>query len=508
MSALLTGRTKTWNRSAFKLISRRKSSAPTAADLGGDQEVELREPHEVPGPGWWWLLKLSKPMDETYQELYDTVGRKEGSAQIRDAKGNLNLVVFNQDDVRHVYQNEGKDVRGTSSIWPSIKYWKERSGDTDENHSLNLLLQGPRWRNSRDLLGKGIYTDAVATYEPAVQVAAREAVDYVTDYEHSLDVWAELAAFDLFTSLALGSNPRTTDPNCKNPLKEVVELDSTSLGIAVLLEFLPWFARPRNGYEKMKASFDRIADLTRPEVERLFNQKDVPVCWFRDLRDEQGLSTDRLTDVMAFMLTASIGTTKGVLEWMLTSLAYYPESQQRLRDEISKNLKNGPYTKSVKMPYLEALFREQHRRYPMAHISGLRTLNHDIVLPNSRVHVPAGTTMQLAPLFEAQDTNIISDADQFIPERYLRENKIKRKGCPFSSKLDAAVIRDPFSNGARVCLGKRAAELEVRTLICELVRRYEIVLDPATQPFPGYQHKSVMVPNPMPKVKLVPVQHA
>lgn len=102
---------------------------------------------------------------------------------------------------------------------------------------------------------------------------------------------------------------------------------------------------------------------------------------------------------------------------------------------------------------------------------------------------------------------MIPDADVFDPERFNREVIRTRKACPIKSPLDAAVSRDPFGNGSRACLGKRAAELELRTLICELLQRYELVMDPPGQPETGNISHILMMPKNMPTFKLVPVKN-
>ncbi|GBG27217.1 Cytochrome P450 CYP12A2 [Hondaea fermentalgiana] len=204
----------------------------------------------------------------------------------------------------------------------------------------------------------------------------------------------------------------------------------------------------------MRDGFDRILDIVRPEVHHLFSQEKMPDCWFKDLRDEQGVPIDQLEVVMGFLLSAAIGTTMSTIEWALVALAHFPREQAKVHAEI------------------------------------LATLG--------------GATIFLAPLYQARDTHFISDADQFIPDRYLREKIRERKSCPFSSKLDASVVRNQFGNGSRVCLGKRAAELEVRALVCELLSHYEVVLDPPSQTLPGIAATTVGVPKPFPKLRLLP----
>lgn len=482
---------------AAQSLRLKSSVAPNNPD---DNVIEL---DDVKGPGWWWLLKLTKDPIKTRHELYDEIGRDQGVAYVRTAQGKKSLIVFNQDDIKHIYQNEGKDVTGSTGLWPLVKYFTDLSGDHEDNLSLNLTQSGDRWRKTRALLSPGIYSEAVAKYEPLVQEAAARAVDYVELYTDNMSGWCQYAAFDMFSSLALGKSKVTVDPDCNSPMKEVVNLDEKALNMAVVLHFLPKLFHPRNGYETFKGAFDQILAVTKDEVDALFSKETIPNCWFKDLRDEQGLTRDQIVQLMGPLLSAGIATTMGLMQWMIIALLFHPEAQTKLREEVMANLgRDKPFTKDVKMPYLDAFFRETNRFYPAAAGTGMRTLDHDLVLPYSRVRVPAGTMMEIAPIFAPRDTKHIPDADEFKPERYLRENIRARKGCPMGAMLDSVVSKDPFGNGARVCLGKRAAELELRTILCELVKRYELILDPPSQPRPLIQQRTVAVPKSFPSFKV------
>ncbi|GBG33029.1 Cytochrome P450 CYP12A2 [Hondaea fermentalgiana] len=496
-------------RQVWRVGARTKATAPAAAigaNVGAQDEegARIMEVSEVKGPGWRWLFRMTQDPFVAYSNLYNE-HRDAGVARIKDIQFDDNLVIFNQDDVKHVMQNEGKNVAGsTEMVWALRDYFKDVGGDVAGNHPLNLTLKGERWRETRRLLSPGIYTEAVASYEPLVQSAARQALSHIETYApNDLEKWAQYTAFDMFAALALGENIDTANPACTSDMKELVDLDETSLQLAIRVSILPWFLRPRNGYGRMKESFDRILEITQAEVDRIFDQEDVPKSWFKDLRDEQGLTRTQLVHLMGGLLSAGVGTTMGLIQWGLVALAFHPDEQAKVRAEIMDKLGDKPFTQSIAMPYLEAFIRESERVYTATTTTNLRKLDHDIVLPNSRVRVPAGTRMQLAPTFATRDTAFNPDADEFKPERYLRENIRARKGCPMSSKMDPVIGKDPFGGGARVCLGKRAAKLELRTILCEVIRNYELVLDPVDQEKPKTKLATILLPNPMPKIKLV-----
>lgn len=62
----------------------------------------------------------------------------------------------------------------------------------------------------------------------------------------------------------------------------------------------------------------------------------------------------------------------------------------------------------------------------------------------------------------------VTDAHEFRPERWIKDTKLGSEGKlhPFSSM--------PYGIGARMCLGRRFADLEMQILLAKLLRNYKI----------------------------------
>lgn len=490
---------------AVNTFVRAKATTASATPSAIADEKPIKELEDVEGPGWWWIPRLAGDLVHENDKLYNEFGRDQGVARVRSSLGVECINVFDLEDVKFIYQNEGKDFGGAMELWSINKYFTELDGDHPDNLALNIFHSTPRAMITRKLLNPGINSSAVAKYEGLVQDAARASVNFVNQYKDDLALWTDRTAFDMFCSLSLGTNFKTVDPNCQSDMREIVDLDDAALGIAMRLQHLPKFTHPWRGPEKVAASFDRIHEITKGHVDDLFSKTEVPVCYFKDLRDEQGLTPRQITGVFTVLLSAAIATTRTVMQWLIIASVEHPHVQVKLREEILDLLQDGTYSTSVKMPYMEAFFREVYRFYPPIAGVGIRTLQQDVVLPSSRVRVPAGTPMNLCPIHVARDQKQIPDAQEFKPERYLRENIRSRKGCPMGSKLDSAVTKDFFGSGSRSCLGRRAANLELRSILCKLLHDYELVLDPPHQSTPKRKTMTTLIPDPFPKIKLVPV---
>lgn len=63
------------------------------------------------------------------------------------------------------------------------------------------------------------------------------------------------------------------------------------------------------------------------------------------------------------------------------------------------------------------------------------------------------------------DENIFPENKKFIPERWLRQNKDDDGSCPQAKKNIHPFAFLPFGFGARACIGRRFAELEMEILL-------------------------------------------
>lgn len=386
-----------WQPAAFARTSvacRHKSVDLASAGAEGshapENEAPIREFKDIDGPNWFWLLKLVQNPITIRSELYERIGHEQGVVRVRwpgSAGSEPCALIFNQEDAKYVYQNEGKDCDGSAtSFWP-IRAYHKRHGEGEDNLALSLSLSGQRSHDARRVLHAGINTDAVSRYEPLVQEAARFAVDHAEQYLDKWDLWTQYSSFDMFASLTLGSNSKTVDPDAISPLREVVHLDGEGTILSIKIAFTPPLMVPRGSFDKMTAALDRITEIGAVQVDELFGVKDVPPCWFKDLRDEQKFTRAQLVNMLGPLLSAATATTKTLMQWFSVALLYYPEVQTKLRHEIQSVLGGKPYTRAAKIPYLEAVMREVTRFYPMNPLSSLRRLTHDVVLPVSRVRI-------------------------------------------------------------------------------------------------------------------------
>lgn len=85
--------------------------------------------------------------------------------------------------------------------------------------------------------------------------------------------------------------------------------------------------------------------------------------------------------------------------------------------------------------------------------------------------VPAGVVVSVAQWAASRASQHFHKPNEFCPERWLQQ---QRSDSEFAGDcLDAS---QPFSVGARSCIGKNVADLEARLVIVGLIRTFDVKL--------------------------------
>ncbi|KAH1028525.1 hypothetical protein HUJ05_001877 [Dendroctonus ponderosae] len=92
-----------------------------------------------------------------------------------------------------------------------------------------------------------------------------------------------------------------------------------------------------------------------------------------------------------------------------------------------------------------------------------RTLQEDMVLLGYKV--PKGVQVVFPTLVTGSISEYVSEPESFMPERWMKFES-SSKIHPFASL--------PYGYGARMCLGRRFADLEIQVLLAKLIRTYRL----------------------------------
>ena len=177
------------------------------------------------------------------------------------------------------------------------------------------------------------------------------------------------------------------------------------------------------------------------------------------------LDREALRDELVTLYLAGHETTANAISWTWMLLAQHPQIEARLVGELREVL--GDRRVRVEdldaLPYLRAVCHEVLRLYPPAYVLAREAIR-DVEIGGWIL--PAGQRAVAWIYMTHHDPRWYPDPERFDPERFMGEQGARPK-----------LAWLPFGGGARMCVGKHFALLEMQLLLATLVRRLRFALD-------------------------------
>jgi cytochrome P450 len=171
---------------------------------------------------------------------------------------------------------------------------------------------------------------------------------------------------------------------------------------------------------------------------------------------------------LMMMVVAGHEPPASAISWAIYLLATHPQAQERARAEALAVDYDAVERADMGMPFLTAVIEETMRLYPVVPILLRDTLKADQI---GGCPIAAGSFM-IVPVYAMHRSPMHwHDPDRFNPERFLT-NKASRRAFL------------PFSTGARSCIGKTFAMIEMQTVLSEFLSRFRFSATPGKAPTP------------------------
>ncbi len=201
--------------------------------------------------------------------------------------------------------------------------------------------------------------------------------------------------------------------------------------------------------------------------------------------DEDGnkFSDDDIVNHMIFLMMAAHDTSTSTATTMIYHLAKHPEWQDRCRDE-SDRLGDGPLDidSLEKLESLDLVMNESIRLVTPVQWAMRQTVRDTELLG---YYLPKGTNVIAYPGMNHRLEELYPEPMKFDPLRFTEpRNEHKKHRYAFS----------PFGGGAHKCIGMTFGQLEVKTILHRLLRKYRLEL-----PHPEYTTEWDYGGMPVPK---------
>jgi len=292
-----------------------------------------------------------------------------------------------------------------------------------------------------------------------------------------ISAWLNFATFDMIGDLTFGEPFNCLRDSCFHPWIHFLfsrltmmmygQMITTMGYFGALLEFMVPKHIKNHVLHHVATSKDmvnrrRTKDTDRPDFMRhMLNYTGK----------EGGLSDGELYADAQFLVMAGSEATAS----NLTSCVYYllknPDVLRKLQDEVRPAFASASEIKfatAAKLPYVGAVINETLRiRHPLP-IGVHRIVPAGGALVDGRF-VPGGANVVVSHWAAYRSAANFRDPDTFAPERWLNDERYA---------ADNREVFQPFSFGARNCIGRSLAFIENRVLLAQLIWNFDLELMP------------------------------
>ncbi|KDR16797.1 cytochrome P450 315a1, mitochondrial [Zootermopsis nevadensis] len=178
----------------------------------------------------------------------------------------------------------------------------------------------------------------------------------------------------------------------------------------------------------------------------------------------EGIEDKDVIRIVADLFIGAGDTTANSTQWILYLLARNPNLQEELHVELQKVY---GCDEVAQLPLLRGVVKEALRLYPTAPFL-TRYLPQDNLIGG--YHVPAGDLILLSIYTSGRDEKNFPKPNEFWPHRWTRDSDGNYKGV---SNCFASL---PFSMGARSCIGRKIADLQMTLTTAKVIQRFKMEL--------------------------------
>ncbi|MBH8555092.1 cytochrome P450 [Nostocaceae cyanobacterium CENA357] len=353
---------------------------------------------------------------------------------------------------------------------------KEFAAPSDRNTAFEPMLgknslitiSGEVHRRHRQLLMPPLHGDRMRTYGQVINNVTEQVISlWQIDKPFCVRSAMQLITMRVIMQAVFGlyEGPRAQE------LEEILAamLNETS-PFRVIQLYFPALQKdfgPKSSWGKFLRRRERVHQLLNAEIQERRDQPDPSRTDILSLlmaaRDEAGqpMTDAELRDELMTLLVAGHETTATALTWALYWIHKSPSVREKLLQELD-SLGDNPDSNSVfKAPYLNAVYCETLRIYPVGMLTFPRIVKTPVSLCGYELE--PNTVVMGSIYLTHQREDLYPQHQQFKPERFL-----ERQFSPYEYL--------PFGGGVRRCIGMAFAQFEMKVVLAKILTSQELAL--------------------------------
>ncbi|MBJ7473365.1 MAG: cytochrome P450, partial [Solirubrobacteraceae bacterium] len=342
-----------------------------------------------------------------------------------------------------------------------------------------LTTNGGRHLAQRKMLLPPFHGKSVANYQAVIEAAtARELDGWKTGEVLNMSLAMQALTLEVILAgvFGVGREPTRKEKILKRAITAILEASTTK--VAQLGELIQvGRTEAFGGLALVLKAFDKtVYDVITERRATLAvdgaDSRDDVLSLLLAATDEDGnpLTDHELRDQLVSLLLAGHETTANTIAWAFERLTRSPQAYNDLRDAA----RSGNAEQSAAMT--ERVINEAMRSRPVIPIVGRRPR---VDWQLGDYGVPAGTGVAMSILLVHHREDLYPRAAEFLPSRW-------------EGHKPGTYTWIPFGGGTRRCLGAALAMAELRHVIPEIARRFDLAPDRAQAEAPLHRNVTMI----------------
>ncbi|XP_045500480.1 cytochrome P450 CYP12A2-like [Colias croceus] len=446
------------------------------------ESLELKSWKEIPGPTRTMSLisnyakiffpkhkqaATEKPMFDMLHEMYGPIVKVDGLFGARSM-----VILLDAKASEEVLR--GENVLPVRPGFDTLELYRRNKNKATPDSPTGLVSDhGEVWKKFRSAVNPILMQPkTIRLYRNTLREVAdetitrikskRNASNMIEDFDLEMNLWS----LESIGAIALGKRLHCLDPTLPNtsPVRQLIQTVRDIFVLVEKLEFRPniWRYISTPTYRQIMLRYKELDRLTTQFIKEAKNELKT-----RDKKpnEERGVLEklleidDKMATIMASdMLFAGVDTTSNSVITTLYLLANNPEKQNKLREELLSD--------SERRPYLKACIKESMRMLPVV-MGNIRKISKDYNLLGYKI--PKNTDIFFIHQYLSMLESHFPRPTEFIPERWIAD-----KADPLYYRNADPFAFNPFGFGARSCIGRRIAELEMETFISTAIQKFRL----------------------------------